>query len=159
MVTFLTGRDYDHLRNELRQKEAKLQELHLKMGEAANSTSSFVDTDPGYMAVKSQIETLGSLISSIKDLLSKVDVKELDELDKKTVTNYSLVTVEDQDGEEHRYYIQIPFIELRNKQNTITASPESPVGKALLGAKIGQKISLNLPHNNRVLKIKEIQKI
>lgn len=158
MVTYLTGKDYEHLKNELKQKEERIKDLHLKMGEAANITSSSVDTDPGYMAIKSQLQTLESVVNSIKGLLSKIEVRELEDLDKDTVTNYSLVTVEDKDGEELKYYLQIPFIELRNKQNIITASPESPVGKSLLGAKVGQEIEINIPNNVRKLKILKIEK-
>jgi transcription elongation factor GreA len=111
------------------------------------------------MAVKSQIDTLEAVVGSIKNLLSKVEVKELVELDPKKVTNYSLVTVEDKDGEEKKYYLQIPFISLHSKENIITASPESPVGKALLGAEVGETINIDLPNNKQSFKVLGIQKI
>jgi hypothetical protein len=46
MVTYLTGKDYEHLSNELKQKENRIQELNLKLGEAAKKSGSYTNSNP-----------------------------------------------------------------------------------------------------------------
>lgn len=158
MKFYLTQKDFDYLNNQIIDKEVRTKELYVKLGEAAKKSGSFVVSNPEYMGIKSQIDTLESIINSLKDLLTKSEVKELNEMGNE-VTNYSLVTTENEDGEEIFYYIQIPALETSLSNEIVVASPQSPVGSKLLDKKVGDRVTITLPNKTISLKILKIEKI
>lgn len=159
MKTYLTQKDFDKVTAELAEKERRVGDLTLKLGEAAKKSGSFVASNPEFTSVKSQIDTLQTVVDSFKKLLADAEVREIDSLPNQ-VTNYSLVEAKNTtDGENYRYYIQIPILNLQRHKDTVTASPESPLGKALYGKKIGDEVIVELPSGKMDLKVLNIQKI
>lgn len=160
MNLYLTPSDYEYLQSKVIENDKKIQKLHLEMGEAANLSSSFVDTDPTYTSLKSQVDELEKLNAVTKNLLSKVTVSEITEFPN-VVTNYSIVSLSDcDDGKEIEYYIQIAGLQSNHiGKEVVVATPQSPVGISLWGAKVGDTVDIQLP--NRLLRavITEITKV
>ncbi len=102
-----------------------------------------------YDAAKNEQAQIEGKILEIEDKLKRATI--IDESDKKTgiVTIGSVVTVFDEDlGEESVYQIT-GTTEADINSVPVKISNESPIGKALLGKKKGEKVTVEAPNNFR----------
>lgn len=161
MKHYLVQEDFESLKQDIAEKEQKLAELQPKLGEAAKKSGSFPSNNPEYVAVLDQINGLQRIVDAGKSFLEKTVVLPLEKFDSKKVTEYTLVTAENiENSEEYKYYIHYPnLIDQSKVREGLLASPESPVGQALMGKKAGDTVKVALPNRNLEIKILELEKI
>jgi transcription elongation factor GreA len=98
---------------------------------------------------------LEARIASLEDKLRSASVIDASELSSDLVRVGSAVNVKDEDTSKSASYVIVGSTEANPSENKL--SNESPVGKALLGHKKGDVVSVQLPNGNtRNLKITKI---
>ena len=96
---------------------------------------------------------LESRIAQLEDKLRSAQVIDASELDNALVRVGSLVSVKDEKGKSFQYTI-VGSTEADPSANRL--SNESPVGKALIGRKKGDAVSVPTPKGERKLTISKI---
>ena len=107
-----------------------------------------------YDDAKNEQAMLEARIAVLEDKLRSATVIDASELDNEVVRVGTTVHVVDGDGAEHRYTI-VGSAEAKPAQMKL--SNESPVGKALLGRRAGDTVSVTTPRGERQLKIAKIE--
>ena len=96
-------------------------------------------------------------IADLENKLRYAKIINESEIDTKVVQVGNIVKIKDMDFDEEEVYTIVGSTEVDLSQNKI--SNESPIGKALLGAKKGQIVEVNLPDDEiakyKVLSIKK----
>src|SRR6201996_3986207 len=104
-----------------------------------------------YDDAKNEQAMLESRIATLEDKLRSATVIDASDLDTDVVRVGSIVSVQDENsGDSHTYTI-VGSAEAKPKEMKL--SNESPVGKALLGRKKGETVSVATPRGERQLKI------
>ena len=106
-----------------------------------------------YDDAKNEQAMLEARIASLEDKLRSASVIDASELDNDVVRVGSQVHVKDEDGKSHTYTI-VGSTEADPANRRL--SNESPVGKALLGHKKGDVVSVSAPRGEIKLKITKI---
>ncbi len=158
MSVYISQKEYDKFIEKLAGLEKEKEGENKKLGKIMETSGSFASKTPGFNETESHIKILNQKIFEIKKLLSGSKIlKDASELKKDKITIYSLVTVIDlNNNEEIRYYIQHDFGD--GKKDFMTITPFSPIGKNLMGKKIGDEVSIELPREDLKLKIINIEK-
>lgn len=105
-----------------------------------------------YDAAKNDQGLMEARIRQVQALLDRAEVKEVEASD--TVVVGSVVTVEDTDGDLNDFFVASP----ENKQpGMLLASPSGPLGKALLGAKVGDQVSYEAPGGAFTVTVKDVK--
>ncbi|WP_249021656.1 transcription elongation factor GreA [Conexibacter sp. S30A1] len=107
-----------------------------------------------YDDAKNEQAMLEARIAVLEEKLRSATVIDASELDNEVVRVGTTVHVVDGDGAEHRYTI-VGSAEAKPAQMKL--SNESPVGKALLGRRAGDTVSVTTPRGERQLKIAKIE--
>jgi transcription elongation factor GreA len=108
-----------------------------------------------YDDAKNEQAMLEARIASLEDKLRSASVIDASELSSDLVRVGSAVNVKDEDTSKSASYTIVGSTEANPSENKL--SNESPVGKALLGHKKGDVVSVQLPNGNtRNLKITKI---
>jgi transcription elongation factor GreA len=108
-----------------------------------------------YDDAKNEQAMLEARIASLEDKLRSASVIDASELSSDLVRVGSAVNVKDEDTSKSASYVIVGSTEANPSENKL--SNESPVGKALLGHKKGDVVSVQLPNGNtRNLKITKI---
>ena len=106
-----------------------------------------------YDDAKNEQAMLEARIASLEDKLRSASVIDASELDNDVVRVGSQVHVKDEDGKSHIYtLVGSTEADPANKR----LSNESPVGKALIGRKKGDEVSVTAPRREIKLKITKI---
>ena len=146
----LTAEGYLKLEEELNElKTVRRPEIiqAIKDARAQGDLSENADYDAA-RAEQAQIE------AKIKELEYRLEHSEIAEKTAKgTITVGSSVTVVDEDGDEDTYHL-VGSVEADSFNNKI--SNESPIGKALLGHKEGDEVSVDAPNGSYKLKITKV---
>lgn len=103
-----------------------------------------------YTAAKGRLNGIDSQIFRIEMTLKLADIVEVDSTNAAQIG--SKVTV--QDGNEKITYAIVGDLEANPKEYKV--SPNSPIGKALLGKKVGEDVILHLPAGTKTLKLLSI---
>jgi len=107
-----------------------------------------ISENADYDAAKDAQGLMEARIRKIEYLLRHAEVHDATETE--TVEVGSIVTVVDQDGDKNEFFVATP----ENKQpGYLLASPSSPMGKALLGARVGDTVSYQAPRGTFVLEV------
>ena len=110
-----------------------------------------------YDEAKSAQEQNENKIIELENKLRHAKIIDESEIDTKTVQVGNIVGVHDMDFDEDAEYTIVGSTEVDLSQNKI--SNESPIGKALLGAKKGQTVEAELPNGGiakfKILSIKK----
>ena len=146
----LTAEGYLKLEEELNElKTVRRPEIiqAIKDARAQGDLSENADYDAA-RAEQAQIE------AKIKELEYRLEHSEIAaKTEKGTITVGSSVTVVDEDGDEDTYHL-VGSVEADSFNNKI--SNESPIGKALVGHKEGDEVSVDAPNGSYKLKIKKV---
>lgn len=94
-------------------------------------------------------------IAELENKLRYVRIIDESEIDTKTVQLGNKIKVLDLEFDEELEYTIVGSMEVDLSQNKI--SNESPVGKALLGAKKGETVEVHIEHNNTFYKYKVLE--
>ena len=109
-----------------------------------------------YDEAKSAQELNENKIIELENKLRHAKIIDESEIDTKTVQVGNIVEVHDMEFDEDVTYTIVGSTEVDLSQNKI--SNESPIGKALLGAKKGEIVSANIPAGIAQFKILSIKK-
>ena len=160
MIQYLTQSDADLLREKIRAKKAEKTELGHKLGDAMSRSGSFPASNPEYAAVHLEIKNLQNNIDSLKTVLNKYSVADPTKINDKAINTYSRVTLKEENNDEQIcYYIALAELEKEISGDCYLATPESPVGQALLGHKLGDEVEVVLPIGTKKYKITEHVKV
>lgn len=150
-TTFLTPEAHQKLKDEL---EHLLTAGRAEIEERIQTAREHGDLreNADYDAAKNDQGLMEARIRQIQSLLDKAEVREVKATD--TVVVGSVVTIIDPDGDENDFFVASP----ENKEpGLLLASPSGPLGKALLGAKAGDKVSYDAPGGKFTVTVKEVK--
>lgn len=108
-----------------------------------------------YDAAKKEQTIVETEISQIEETLRKATIIENGDISNDTVSVGNFVRVYDMEFDEEIEYKVVGIIESNPDKNFV--SNESPIGKALLGAKKGDVVTVKAPAGDIQLKILEIK--
>jgi transcription elongation factor GreA len=107
-----------------------------------------------YDDAKNEQAMLEARIAQLEEKLRSATVIDASELDTDVVRVGTVVHVTDGDGAKHKYMI---VGSAEAKPAELKLSNESPVGKALIGRKKGETVSVATPRGERQLRISKIE--
>lgn len=150
---YITPQGYQHLATEL---DYLWFELRPEVTRAVSTAAAEGDRSENaeYIYRKKQLREIDSRVRFIRKRLENMKVVSTVPDDKQKVFFGAWVTVEDEEGNEHRYRIVGPD-EFGMQEEYI--SMDSPVAKALLGKKLDDEVHLILPKGKKELVIIDIQ--
>lgn len=109
-----------------------------------------------YDAAKDEQRDIEARIDEIEKILKNAEVVVEDEVDANKINVGCKVDVIDLEYDEEMQFYIVGSTEANSLKNKI--SNESPVGKALLGHKVGETVTVELPAGNIQYKVVEIQR-
>jgi transcription elongation factor GreA len=148
---YLTKEGLEKLKKEYRTLKA------LKLAKLKRETPKILhseEIDPEYLTFKEDMLFLDSRISELEYILNNFELIKAPPKEKQNIVHLgSTVTLEDEDGSINEFTI-VGTLEANPSEGKISA--ESPVGKALLGKKVGDEVIITSPIRV-VYKIKKIR--
>ena len=109
-----------------------------------------------YDAAKDEQRDIEARIEEIEKILKNAEVVVEDEVDLGTISVGCKVKVHDMEYNEDMEFKLVGSTEANSLQGKI--SNESPVGKALIGAKMGDIVNVEMPSGVRQYKVLDIQR-
>lgn len=110
-----------------------------------------------YDAAKDEQRDIQSRIDHLENLLKNAIVVVEDEVDLDTISVGCLVKVYDKEYEEETDFTIVGSMEVNSMEGKI--SNESPVGRALIGKKVGDKVVVETQAGKSEYKILDIQRV
>lgn len=135
-------------------KIVKRKEVAQKIKEAREQGD--LSENAEYDAAKDEQRDIEARIEEIEKILKNAEVVVEDEVDLNTISVGCKVKVHDMEFDEEMEFKIVGSTEANSLQGKI--SNESPVGKALIGAKAGDMVSVEMPTGVMEYKILEIQR-
>lgn len=150
-TTWLTPEAYEKLSQELEKlKTEGRTEIEARIAEARSHGDLRENAD--YDAAKNDQGMMEARIRQIETLLRRAEVRQA--ADDGTVQIGSVVTVVDDDGDEMKYFVATN----ENKvTGLLTATPDGPLGSALMGAKVGDVVSYQAPAGTFSVEVKAVE--
>ena len=147
----LTQEGYDNLEKELENLKTV---VRTEIAERIKVALGFGDLSENseYDEAKNAQASNEIRIAELENKLRYAKIIDDSEIDTKTVQLGNKVKVYDMEFDEELEYTIVGSMEVDLSQNKI--SNESPVGKALLGAKKGQTVEVHVEHSNTTCKYK-----
>ena len=133
-------------------------EKRREIAEKIKQALSFGDLSENseYDEAKNEQAMVEARIAKLEQMLKNVKVRDDDEITTDVISIGSKVLLYDQEFEEEVSYHIVGSTEADPSEAKI--SDESPVGKALLGHRIGDEVVVEAPAGNMVFKVLEISK-
>src|SRR5690554_1903103 len=149
-TTWLTPEAYEKLTKELEHlKTEGRAEIEARIAEARSHGDLRENAD--YDAAKNDQGLMEARIRQIQALLDRAEVRQAS--DDGTVQIGSVVTVVD-DGDEVQYFVATPE---NRVPGLALASPDGPLGSALLGAAVGDRVTYEAPGGTFSVEVKAIE--
>lgn len=150
-TTWLTPAAHQKLIEELAHLETDgRHQLQERIAEAR--THGDIRENADYDAAKNDQGLMEARIRQIRRLLETAEVREADDTGKVEIG--SVVTVADGDGDEHEYFVAPPE---NRAPGLLLASPSGPLGRALLGAAVGEEVTYEAPAGVFTLTVRAIR--
>lgn len=154
-IIYLTRSRLVELENELRElKTIERKKMAEKIAEARSHGD--LSENAEYDAAKEEQGHLEMKISKLEEMLSRAKIVVPEELADGEVTILSSVKVKDKSINEEITYIIVSPEEADFEQDKISVS--SPVGRSLMGRKVGEKFEVEVPVGKVKYEILEITK-
>ncbi len=141
--------ELEHLKSVRRREVAERIKQAREFGDISEN-SEYEDAKNEQAFIEGRILTLDKMLRNVKL------IEESDGSDPKTVTIGAQVKVRDLDDKEVYEYTIVGSTEADPIANRI--SNESPVGKGLLGARVGQKLSIGIPAGTLRVEVLEVRR-
>jgi transcription elongation factor GreA len=150
----LTPAGYEKLQKEL---ETLTTDRRRDVADRIREAREFGDISENseYDDAKNEQAMLENQIAKLEEQLRAARVIEASEVSRDTVSLGSQVTVEDESGKKSTYMI-VGSAEADPLSKPARISNESPVGRALLGRKKGEKLDVQVPQGTLKLKVAAI---
>lgn len=147
----------------LKQREEELQELRVnrrkeiaqKIKEAREQGD--LSENAEYDAAKDEQRDIEARIEQLENLLKNVEVVVEDEIDLESISVGCKVKVMDLEYDEEMEFTIVGSTESNSLQNRI--SNESPVGRELLGKKVGDIVAIDTQAGKMEYEVLEIQRV
>lgn len=154
-VIFLT---YEGLKEREKELEYLKTEKRKEISEKIKVALGFGDLSENaeYDEAKNEQAEVEAKIIKLEKMLKNARIIDDEEISTEVVSLGIKVKVLDIDMEEEEVYSIVGSEEADPMQNKI--SDESPIGRALIGAKAGEKVTVSAPNGEYELKILEISK-
>jgi transcription elongation factor GreA len=149
--TFLTPAALEKLQDELEQlKTEGRREIEDRIAEARSHGDLRENAD--YDAAKNDQGLMEARIRKLEHLINTSEVREVEDTGKVEVG--CMVTVVDSDGDEMEYFVASQ----ENKvSGLLLASPESPLGAALLGRSVDDQVEYHAPAGTMTVRITSVR--
>ena len=147
---YLTKEGLERLKREY--KELKQLKIAKTKGESPKILHS-EDLNPEYLAFQEDLNFLESRIIELENILKNTELIKSPSKDKKNIVNLGATVLVQVDGQKDEFTL-VGSLEANPSIGRI--SNESPVGKALLGHRIGDEILVSSPIKT-IYKIKKIK--
>jgi transcription elongation factor GreA len=149
----LTDKGLKKLEDELQElRVVKLREVAQKIKEAREQGD--LSENAEYDAAKDEQKDIAARIEELEAILKNVEVVYTEEVDKEKVNVGCVVTVKDVANGNVQTFKLVGSTETDILNNKI--SNESPIGAALMGAKVGETVSFEAPKGTFQFEILEI---
>jgi transcription elongation factor GreA len=150
-TTFLTSAALDKLQGELEQlKTEGRREIEERIAEARSHGDLRENAD--YDAAKNDQGLMEARIRKLEHLIHTAEVRDVEDTGKVEIG--SVVTVVDSDGDEVEYFVASQ----ENKvAGLVLASPESPLGSALLGRSVDDEVEYQAPVGAMTVRVKSVR--
>jgi transcription elongation factor GreA len=142
-------KELDYLENEKRREVAKRIKVAREFGDISENSE--------YNDAKNEQAFVEGRIQEIKNMLNNAHVVKDDEVTDKKVNLGTTVVLHDLDNEDEISYTLVGSAEADPLNYKI--SNESPIGKAILGHAIGDKVKVETPGGQVTYKIISIKKV
>ncbi len=153
-VNYLTRDGFQRLQEELEYlRTVRRQEVAERLREALEGGDRGIDMDAEYDAAKNEQAFVEGRIDELELILASARVIEAPSRSDTVQVGNTVVIQED--GFEPETYIIVGAAEANPSNGRI--SNESPLGKALIGHKVGDKITVHAPANTFTVTILEIK--
>lgn len=147
----LTRDGYERLKRELEQERARLQDATRILQELMESSDDYDDS--GLEDAKREKGRIEARIDSLEDTLSRAVVIEGAQ-EKGVVTLGAIVTLKAHEGKGEQMEVRVVApAEASVLEIPMKISDESPMGKALLGRKLGETVHLETPKGHREFEV------
>lgn len=129
-----------------------------EIAEKIKTALSFGDLSENseYDEAKNEQAIVEAKITQLEMMLKEVEVVDTDELSTDYISVGTKVRIWDADMDAEEQYHIVGSAEADPMENKI--SDESPLGKALIGGKVGQEFNIEIPAGYMKLKVLEISK-
>ena len=149
----LTDKGLKKLEEELQElRVVKRKEVAQKIKEAREQGD--LSENAEYDAAKDEQKDIEARIEELESILKNVEVIYTDEVDKEKVNVGCVVTIKDLGNDSVQIFKIVGSTEADVLNNKI--SNESPVGAALMNAKVGDKVTVEAPNGSFQFEILEI---
>ena len=139
----------------IKKEYQELKKLKLtRIGEESPRIWYSEDLDPEYLAFREDLSLLETRLADLEYILKNIELIKIPPKEKRNIVNLgATVTLEEADGGINEFMI-VGTLEANPSAGKI--SSESPIGRALFGKKVGDKVIITSP-TNVVYKIKKIR--
>ena len=150
-TTFLTPAALEKLQKELEElRTVGREEIEARIAEARSHGDLRENAD--YDAAKNDQGLMEARIRKLEHVINTAEVREVEDTGRVEVG--SVVTVVDSDGDEMEYFVASQ----ENKAGgMLLASPESPLGSALLGKSVGDQVEFEAPVGRMTVEVKAVR--
>jgi transcription elongation factor GreA len=145
----LTKAGYERLMRQLEQERERLQEATRILQELMESSDDYDDS--GLEAAKQEKARIEARIDSLEDVLSRAVI--LEEGSGEVIGLGSVVELEDPATGEHLSVQVVSPAEASVLETPMKISDASPMGKALLGHRVGDVLSLETPRGRKEFRV------
>ncbi|MEL6923432.1 MAG: transcription elongation factor GreA [Bacteroidota bacterium] len=152
-INYLTQNGYDRLMGELEEmKTTERQRIASAIAEAREKGD--LSENAEYKAAKDEQGLLELKISELENKLATSRILDESSIDTSQVSILTTVTIKNMKNGAKVQYTLVPEAEANLKEKKISAS--SPVGKGLMGKKIGEVATVETPRGNMEFEILDI---
>ncbi len=108
-----------------------------------------------YIYSKERLRVIGGTISSLTEKLSSADIVNIDNLSGDKIDFGATVYLVDEDTDKEIHYKLLSEFESDTEKNII--SVDSPIGKSLIGKKVGDSVEIKVPSGIKCFEILDIK--
>ncbi len=150
----ITKEGYDKLKNKLDEylnieRPAVLKALNeaIALGDLSENAE--------YIYSKERLRIIGGTISSLTEKLSSADIVSIENLSGERIDFGATVYLIDEDTDKEIHYRLLSEFESDAEKNII--SVDSPIGKSLIGKKVGDSVEIKIPSGTKYFEILDIK--
>ena len=155
-VNYLSKEGYDNLKTELRDLVTRgRKEIARQINEAWSHGD--LSENAEYDAAKEAQGKMEARISELEKIVSNSRVLDDKNIDNSKVYVLSTVTIFNRKSQKEMKYTLVSKDEADFNKGKI--SVDSPIGKALMGRKVGDVVKVNVPAGNLELEIRNIERL
>ncbi len=152
--TYLTRDGYEKMRQELAQMQVQRRKLSEEVGKARELGDLRENAE--YHAAREKLAQIVSRMAEWENKLADVQLLDHIEVETDTIRIGATVAMQDIDSKEKSTYTLVGPDEANPSQGRI--SVQSPIGKALLGHKVGEQVAITLPRGGYTVKILNVSR-